>query len=73
LEAVRQFPRSKTLKNIKRFLRLAEYYRKFIPNFSKLAKSLTNLLKNDTHFDWTSAQEQSFKTLKQKLCEDPVL
>jgi len=73
LGAVRQFPRPKTPKNIKHFLGLAGYYRRFIPNFSTLAKPLTNLLKNDTRFDWTSAQEQSFETLKQKLCKDPVL
>jgi len=71
LEAVRQFPRPKTPRNIKQFLGLAVYYRRFIPNFSTLAKPLTNLLKNDTH--WTSIQEQSFETLKQKLCEDSVL
>ncbi|XP_011871373.1 PREDICTED: uncharacterized protein LOC105563955, partial [Vollenhovia emeryi] len=71
LEAVQQFPRPKTPKNIKQFLGLAGYYRRFIPNFSKLAKPLTNLLKNDTRFEWT--QEESFDILKQKLCEEPVL
>jgi len=73
LEAVRQFPRPKTPKNIKQFLGLAGYYRRFIPSFSKLVKPLTNLLKNDTRFEWTSAQEESFEILKQKLCEEPVL
>jgi hypothetical protein len=48
LEAVKLFPRSKTPKNIKQFLGLAGYYRKFISNFSRLAKPLTNLLKNDS-------------------------
>jgi len=75
LEAVRQFPRPKTLKNIKniKFLGLAGYYRRFIPSFSKLIKPLTNLLKNDMRFEWTCAQEESIKILKQKLCEEPVL
>ena len=73
LEAVENFPHPKTPKNIKQFLGLAGYYRRFIPNFSNLAKPLTNLLKNDTKFKWTSAQEDSFQTLKQKLCEEPVL
>jgi len=50
LEAIRQFPRLKTLKNIKQFLGLADILRRFIPNFSKLIKFLTNLLKNDTKF-----------------------
>ena len=73
LEAVKLFPRPKTPKNIKQFLGLAGYYRRFIPNFSKLAKPLTNLLKNDTRFEWTSAQEESFEILKQLLCKEPVL
>ena len=52
---------------------IAGYYRRFISSFSKLAKSVTNLLKNDTTFEWISAQEESFETLKQKLCEELVL
>jgi len=71
LEAVRQFPRPKTSKNIKQFLGLAEYYKRFIPSF---LKPLTNLLKKfiKKRFDWTSAQKESFKILKQKLCEDSI-
>jgi len=61
LEAVRQFPRPKIPKNIKQFLGLARYYGRFIRSFSKLVKPLTNLLKNDTRFEWTSAQEKSLK------------
>jgi len=38
-----------------------------------LAKPLTNLLKNDTAFEWTPVQEESFEILKQRLCEEPVL
>jgi len=49
LEAVRQFPSPKT--NIKRFLGLAGYYRRFIPSFSKLVKPLKNLLKNDMQLE----------------------
>jgi len=73
LEAVRQFPRPKTPKHIKQFLGLAGYYRRFILNFSKLVKPLINLLKNDTRFEWTSAQKESFEILKQKLCEESIL
>lgn len=53
LEAARHFPRPKTPRNIKQFLGLAGYYRRFIPNFSRIAKPLTTLLKNDTRFEWT--------------------
>jgi len=48
--AVKEFPRPRTSKNIKQFLGLAGYYRWFIPNFSKIAKSLTNLLKKYEKF-----------------------
>jgi len=72
LESVRQFPRSKTPKNIKQFLGLG-YYRKFISNFSKLAKPLITLLKNEEYVLNESAQEESFETLTEKLCEKPVL
>jgi len=49
--AVKEFPRSQT-KNIKQFLGLAEYYRRFIPNFTKIAKLLMNLLKKNEKFIW---------------------
>jgi len=62
LEAVRQFPRPKTPGNIKQFLGLAVYYRRFIPNFSILAKPLTNLLKNDTRFTSPSKNSRNAKT-----------
>jgi len=65
LDTVRHFLRLKTPKNIKQFLELADYYCRFIPSFLKLTKRLINLLKNDTVFEWTSAQEESFKILKQ--------
>jgi len=64
LEAVRQFPQPKIPKNIKQFLGFTGYYRRFIPNFSKLAKSLTSLLKNDTRFEWTPVHDESFAKTK---------
>lgn len=58
---------------VKSFLELTNYYRKFIRNFSKLAKPLTNLIKKDISFHWTKEQQDSFETFKQKLCEAPIL
>jgi hypothetical protein len=71
--AVEKFPVPKNAKNIKQFLGLAGYYRRFIPNFSKIAKPLTDLLKRDKEFIWTEEQIQSFNTLKQFLCTQPLL
>ncbi|EFN83649.1 Retrovirus-related Pol polyprotein from transposon opus, partial [Harpegnathos saltator] len=70
LEAVHEFP---TPKNIKQFLGLAEYYRRFIPEFSKLARPLTPLLKLEVPFKWNDAQQQSFEILKNELCKEPLL
>ena len=58
IEAVSKFPRSKKAKNIKQFLGLAGYYRRFIPNFSKITKPLTQLLKKDIPFKWSEDQKK---------------
>ncbi|GJR08321.1 putative reverse transcriptase domain-containing protein [Tanacetum coccineum] len=52
---------------------LAGYYRRFIENFSKIAKSLTILTQKSKTFDWGEEQELAFQTLKDKLCNAPVL
>jgi hypothetical protein len=50
--------------DIQSFLGLAGYYRRFIEGFSKISKPMTELLKKDKKFDWTSACEASFQELK---------
>ena len=57
---------------IRSFLGLAGYYRRFIENFSKIAKPMTELLK-DTKFNWTEECEASFQELKKRLVTSPVL
>nr|GEZ84231.1 reverse transcriptase domain-containing protein [Tanacetum cinerariifolium] len=54
-------------------LRLAGYYRRFIKDFSKIAKSLTILTQKDKKFVWGKDQEMAFQKLKQKLCEALIL
>jgi len=58
---------------VRGFLGLAGYYRRFIENFSKISKLLTELLKKDVPFKWTDACERAFQTLKTKLTTAPVL
>ena len=58
---------------IRSFLGLAGYYRRFIENFSKIAKPMTELLKKDTKFIWTEECEASFQELKKRLVTSPVL
>ena len=61
------------LKNIKQFLGLVEYYRRFISDFSKIAKPLTELLKKSEPFKWVLAQQQALETLRDKICSEPLL
>ncbi|KAL6416665.1 hypothetical protein ACFW04_013257 [Cataglyphis niger] len=73
IRAVKEFPTPRNAKNIKQFLGLAGYYRRFIPNFSKTARPLTNLLKKEEPFDWTDEQESAFVQLREALCTEPIL
>lgn len=73
IEAVKNFPRPTNAKNIKQFLGLAGYYRRFLNNFSKVAKPLTALLKKDQTFNWQEPQETAFVTLRDQLCTEPLL
>lgn len=52
---------------------LTGYYRRFIEGYAKLAKPLTNLLKDNTPFLWDSSQEKAYEELEEKLCTEPVL
>lgn len=72
VRAIQQWEKPKTLKGLREFLGLAGYYRKFVRNFSSIAKPLTNMLKNDG-FVWTSAAEDAFDKLKRALISTPVL
>jgi len=76
VEAVREFPRPlirNNQKTIKQFLGLAGYYRRFIPNFSKIAKPLTDLLKKESAFVWTEKRTEAFTSLRDALCSQPLL
>jgi hypothetical protein len=58
---------------IRSFLGLASYYRRFIPDFSRIAKPMTKLLKKGAKFDWGQKCEDAFHSLKQHLTTTPVL
>lgn len=73
VKAVTEFPAPKNPKDIKSFLGLVGYYRRFIENFSKITKPLTSLLKKDAEFHWNQEQQNAFSTLKSKLTSAPLL
>jgi hypothetical protein len=64
-------PRSVT--QIHSFLGLVGYYHRFIPNFSKIAKPMTQLLEKEAKFKWSPQYEKAFLTLKKLLTTTPVL
>nr|GEW03428.1 reverse transcriptase domain-containing protein [Tanacetum cinerariifolium] len=63
----------KTPTEIRQFLGLAGYYRKFIKGFLKIAKSMTKLTQKGIKFDWDEKEENSFQWIKQKLYSAPIL
>ncbi|GKA39970.1 putative reverse transcriptase domain-containing protein [Tanacetum coccineum] len=73
IEAVKNWKALRTSSEVCSFLGLARYYRRFIENFSKIAKPLSVLTHKSKTFDWGEEQENSFQTLKSKLCDAPVL
>jgi hypothetical protein len=64
IEAVKEWEQPRNVTDIRSFLGLAGYYRRFIENFSKIAKPMTNLLKKTNEFEWTPECKHSFQTLK---------
>ncbi|UYV77837.1 hypothetical protein LAZ67_15002540 [Cordylochernes scorpioides] len=73
IEAVKEFPIPKNVKQVRSFLGLCGYYRRFIKNFSKISKPLTCLTEKDKKFVIGPAEIEAFETLKKKLTEEPIL
>ncbi len=73
VSAVTEWESPKNAGEIRSFLGLAGYYRRFIENFSKIAKPMTELLKKEKKFIWTDECEASFQELKQRLVSAPIL
>lgn len=72
LSAIRELKIPRTVTQIKLFFGLTGYYRKFTRNFAKIAKPLT-LTPRNTPYHWTTKQQTSFDTLKERLCNPLVL
>ena len=73
IEAIVNWKPPTNVTEIRSFLGLAGYYRKFVEGFSKLATPLTKLIRKEEKFVWSEACQQSFDELKRKLTSAPVL
>ncbi|GJR62104.1 putative reverse transcriptase domain-containing protein [Tanacetum coccineum] len=73
IESIKDWASPKTPTEIRQFLGLAGYYRRFIEGFSKIAKSMTKLTQKGVKFDWGEKEENAFQLIKQKLCSAPIL
>ncbi|GKE31906.1 putative reverse transcriptase domain-containing protein [Tanacetum coccineum] len=73
IEVVKNWTSSTTPTEVRQFLGLAGYYRRFIEGFSKNAKPFTKLTQKNKSYIWGEEQESAFQLLKQKLCEAPIL
>ncbi|GBG63523.1 hypothetical protein CBR_g38591 [Chara braunii] len=71
--AVREAPVPMSLTQVRAFLGLASYYRRFIKGFAAIARPLTNLLRKDQSFQWDAECEQAFVTLKETLATALIL
>ncbi|GJV25121.1 putative reverse transcriptase domain-containing protein [Tanacetum coccineum] len=73
IESIKDWASPKTPTEIRQFLGLAGYFRRFIKGFSKIARPMTKLTQKSVKFDWGEKAEAVFQLLKQKLCSAQIL
>ncbi|GJR66122.1 putative reverse transcriptase domain-containing protein [Tanacetum coccineum] len=73
VKSIKDWASPKTPTKIRQFLGLANYYRRFIERFLKIAKLMTKLTQKKVAFEWGDKQDTAFQTLKNKLCSAPIL
>jgi len=73
VKGVLEWPTPMSVKNVQKFLGLANYYYWFIQGFVTIARPLHDMVKRDKKWDWTKKQERVFRELKEKFTKEPVL
>lgn len=73
IRCVKEHPTPRNVVEIKQFLGLSGYYRRFIKDYSRISKPLTSLLKKNVPFEWTIEAQTAFDMLKEKLINAPIL
>jgi len=69
---IKEYPKPKNVKEMKRFLGIANYFRRLIKDYSKRSAPLQQLLGKDVKFEWTDRQQNSFCDIRDTLCSAPV-
>ena len=73
VKGVLEWPTPKCVKDVQKFLGLANYYCQFIKGFTSIARPLHDMVKKDQKWDWMEKQEKVFKELKKRFTKEPVL
>jgi len=73
VKEVLEWPTPKCVKDIQKFLGLANYYHQFIQGFALIARLLHDMVKKDRKWEWTERQEKTFEKLKKRFMQKPVL
>jgi len=73
VQAIRDWPPCRNLTELRAFLGICGYYRRFVKDFSSIAAPLFGLMKKGVRFEWTTECQQAFDTLKLKLMSEPIL
>ena len=73
IEAIENWPQPRCLKDVRAFVGLASYYRRFVRSFANIAEPLTRMTKKNTRFEWTDEADEAFQKLKTALMEVPIL
>ncbi|CAB5195545.1 unnamed protein product [Rhizophagus irregularis] len=73
IEKIKEMKAPTTVKEVRSFLGLCSYYRKFVKNFSKIARPISDLRKKGIPFIWGREQQEAFEKLKEKLIQYPIL
>jgi hypothetical protein len=73
VSAVWDWPTPTLLHNVRAFIGFSNFYRRFIKDFSSIARPLHDLTKKDVPWQWHAEQQHAFDTLKEKFCQEPIL
>ena len=73
VQGVVEWPVPKSVKDVQKFLGLANYYRRFVKDFAKIAKPLHEMTRKETKWSWGERQQKAFEELKERFITEPVL